>query len=91
MGLGTRCKDILEWFGDIVGSLVGGSKRFGGSKRRNYQFDAHFGSHFGSILEAFWVAKSAYEASVLGCVGLKASETVLNAKICKKVQKSEKK
>ena len=37
-----------------------------------------------AILEAFWVAKSAYEASVLGSVGLKASETVLNAKICKK-------
>ena len=38
-----------------------------------------------AILEAFWVSKSAYGASVLGCVGSKASETVLNAKITKKV------
>ena len=40
-----------------------------------------------AILEAFWVAKSAYEASVLGSVGFKACETVLNAKIHKKRKK----
>ena len=37
-----------------------------------------------AILEAFWVSKSAYGASVLACVGPKTSETVLNAKITKK-------
>jgi len=67
-------------YGRVLRCQLGFKTRPGVPKRRNYQFDAPF-------WRPFWAPKSAYGASVLGYVGSKTSETTLNTKICKKMQK----